>query len=243
LASIALCLLLCVPLKAQINLSVFVDPHPVVSAGTIGFAYAGNKFVGSIQGHGPGILYATDLDGINVRLFAPNLSIPGNIYDEHFVASSVGLGGFPNRDVYVATGPGILHITNDGTSSNMFVNNLAGPVRGIHFDLGGTFDHDMLVSTYGGQIYRVNSSGVSKLLASIGEDAEGMDIVPLGADFGSFDGQLITVSEVSGFLRAISPSGAVSVLNETNPIFYPETLSFVPLDLGASGSPVRVFTG
>jgi hypothetical protein len=228
------------PVNAQIKLDVFADPHSVVSGGTIGFAYAGNKFVGSVDTNGAGVLYATDLDGTNVRLFAPTVSVPGgNIANEHFVASSAGLGGFPSRDIYVGAGTGILHITNDGGSSDMFVSSLASPVRGILFDLVGTFGHNMLVSTHGGQVYRINSSGVVKLLASVGEDTEGMDIAPLGANFGSFDGQLVAVSETSGLLRAISPSGAISVLNGANPIPDSEMVTFVPLDLGASGSPVE----
>jgi hypothetical protein len=228
--------------SAQIKLEVFTDPHPVVSGGTIGFAYAGNKFVGSAQGDGVGILYATDLDGSNVRLFAPSISIPsGSISSEHYVTSSLGLGGFPSRDIYVAAGNGILHITNDGTSSNMFVTGLAGPVRGMVFDSVGTFGHDLLVATFGGQVYRVKSSGATRLLASIGDDTEGMDVAPLGAQFGSFDGQLLVASENSGLLRAISATGKVSVLNSASPIFEPERVSFVPLNLGASGSPTEGF--
>ncbi len=80
---------------AQITLQVFVHPHPVVEGGTIGFAYAGNKFVGSVDHDGVGALYATDLDGTNVRVFAPTGSLPaGSMSREHYVASSVGLGGF-----------------------------------------------------------------------------------------------------------------------------------------------------
>lgn len=223
--------------NAQITMRVFTDPHPVVSGGTIGFAFAGNKFVGSVQGDGLKVLYATDLDGTNVRVFAPTVSVPsGSAASEHYVASSVGLGGFPSRDVYVAAGNGIIHITNDGNSSDVFTTGLSSPVRAIVFDLVGTFGNDMLLATVGGQIYRVNSFGAASLVASIGEEAEGLDVVPVGAHFGSFDGQLVVAAEGSGLLRAISPSGVVTVLNEADPIFYPERLSFVPPDLGASGS-------
>jgi hypothetical protein len=235
---------LAAPASAQIKLEVFVDPHPVVSAGTIGFAYAGNKFVGSVDTNGAGVLYATDLDGSNVRLFAPGVRIPaGNIQNEHYVASSLGLGGFPARDIYVGAGTGILHITNDGNRSNLFVSGLPSPVRGMAFDGVGTFGYDLLVTTHGGQIYRVKNSGKAILLASVEDDTEGMDIAPLGAHFGLFDGQLIVASESSGLLRAVSPSGVVSILNGPSPIAQVESLSFVPLDLGASGSPVEGFYG
>lgn len=226
--------------RAQITMQVFVDPHTIVSGGTIGFAYAGNKFVGSVDHDGVGALYATDLDGTNLRVFAPSVSLPvGSIDREHFVASSVGLGGFPARDVYVGASNQIFHIANDGATSDLFVSGLSTPVRGILFDLVGTFDNEMLVSTYGGQVYRVNSSGTAKLLASVGEDTEGMDIAPLGGGFGAFDGKLIVASERSGLLRAITPDGKTTILNQSNPIPWAEMVAFVPLDLGASGSPVE----
>ena len=90
---------------------------------------------------------------------------------------------------------------------------------------------------FGGQVYRITSTGVATLLAAIGLDTEGLDIAPLGVGFGSFDGQLIVASEGAGQLRAISPAGIVTLL----PVFIPngpEELTFVPLNLGASGNPV-----
>jgi hypothetical protein len=231
------------PASAQIKLTGFVDPHPVVAGGTIGFAFAGTKFVGSAQGDGTGILYSTDLNGGNVKLFAPGVNVAGGtLQGEHYVVSSLGLGGFPLWDIYVAAGPGVLHITNDGNTSDLLATGLASPVRGLVFDSVGTFGHDLLASTINGEVYRIKSSGAVKLLASLeGEDVEGMDIAPLGAGFGSFDGQLITVSEDSGLLRAVSPTGTVTVLNSSNPIPKPERLSFVPLNLGATGSPLEGF--
>jgi hypothetical protein len=232
------------PVAAGLTLSVFTNPHPVVSGGTIGFAYAGNKFVGSVQADGFNVLYSTDLTGGNVQVFAPTVSIPGgSVASEHFVASSLGLGGFPSRDVYVAAANGIIHIDNAGTSGNTFVTGLASPVRGILFDAIGTFGGDMLVTTFGGQIYRVNSAGTAALLASVGEDTEGMDIAPLGAGFAGHDGELIVASEGSGLLRAITTAGVVTALNPGNPIPSAEELTFVPLNLGASGDPVEGFYG
>jgi hypothetical protein len=68
-----------------------------------------------------------------------------------------------------------------------------------------------------------------------------MDIAPLGAGFGSFDGQLITAAEYSGLVRAISSAGHITVLNPNNPIHHAESVNFVPLNLGLSGSPVEGF--
>ncbi len=231
--------------KAAIVLNVFTNPHPVpiATAGTIGFAFAGDKFVGSVQLDGTGALYSTDLNGGNVQLFAPTVSLPASVASEHFVAGSLGLGGFPSRDIYVGAGTGIVHITHDGSNSDTFVSGLSGEVRGILFDAVGTFGHDMLVTTNSGDVYRVNHSGTFNLLASTGEDTEGLDVAPLAAHFGPFDGQLVVASEGSGLLRAITPAGVVTDVNPGNPIPGAEELSFVPLNLGASGSSVEGFYG
>jgi hypothetical protein len=231
---------------AIVNFTTFTNPHPVMSPadGTIGFTYAGNKFVGSVLLNGTGSLYSTDLTGGNVQVFAPSVSL-NSISGEHYVAASFGLGGFPNGDVYAANSNGIMHITNNGASSNPFVIGLAGEVRGITFDTVGTFGGDMLVTTTSGSVYRVNSSGAPSLLANVGEDVEGLDVAPLGANFSTFDGDLIVASEGSGYLRAISSSGVVTLLGNGGstggPITVPsaEELTFVPLNLGASGSPLE----
>jgi hypothetical protein len=230
-----------------LTLNVFTNPHTALPnfAGTIGFAYIGDGFVGSVQADGTGnVLYRTDTNGGSVSIFAPTITIPsGNPSSEHFVASSLGLGGFPNRDVYVAGGAGIIHIDHAGTTGGQFItsvngvsgNQLASPVRGILFDAIGTFGNDMLVTTSGGQVYRVNSAGAATLLASTGEDTEGLDIAPNGV-FGPYAGQLIVASEGSGLLRAITTGGIVTILNQANPISGAEELTFVPANLGAGGS-------
>lgn len=225
---------------APLNFSVFTDPHPVMSGGTIGFTYAGNKFVGSVQKDGTNVLYSTDLTGGNVQVFAPGVSLASNNASEHYVASSLGLGGFASRDIYVANGNGVMHITNDGSSSNSFVSGLSGSVRGILFDPVGSFSHDMLVTTSSGDVYRVNSGGSASLLASIGADTEGLDIAPAG--FGSFAGQLVVASEGTGQINAIDTAGNVTNLGVAIS-GGPEELTFVPLNLGSSGNPVEGFYG
>jgi hypothetical protein len=226
------------PAKAQLTLNVFVDPHRTVSGGTIGFAYAGDKFVGSVQGDGVGILYSTDLTGGNTQIFAPSISVPGgSVQGEHSVASSRGLAGFPKDDIYVAAGNSIVHITNDGSKHDVFSMGFPSPVRAILFDLVGTFGFRLLATTYEGEIYQIDQRGRFQRLASTNDDVEGMDIAPLGAGFGRFDGQLVVVGSNFGLIQAISASGIVTVLNPRNPIpGNPETITFVPPNLGASGS-------
>jgi hypothetical protein len=229
---------------APITFSTFTNPHPVMGPGTIGFTYAGNKFVGTVLQNGTGSLYSTDLSGGNVQVFAPTVSLSSTT-QEHYIAASFGLGGFPNGDIYAANSNGITHITNNGLSSNSFVTGLSGDVRGITFDTIGSFGGDMLVTTDAGNVYRVTSGGSAGLLANVGEPVEGLDVAPLGNNFSTFDGQLIVASEGSGMLRAVSSGGVVTVLANTGstggPVIVPsaEELTFVPLNLGASGSPLE----
>lgn len=224
--------------KAQIVFTPFVTSPP---GAPISISYAGDMFVGSIQTSGLNVLYSTDLNGGNVQPFAPGVNIAPSVSDEHFVASSLGLGGFPNRDVYVAAGNTIVHINHAGTASNTFVSGLSGHVRGILFDAVGSFGHDMLVTTNTGGIYRINSAGVATLITSLGVDTEGLDVAPLGGNFGSLNGQLIVASEGDSHIRAISPTGVVTEV--TTVPDGPEELTFVPLNLGASGNPVEGFYG
>ncbi|HEY2865202.1 MAG TPA: PEP-CTERM sorting domain-containing protein [Casimicrobiaceae bacterium] len=238
--------------QSSLVLNVFTNPHPVLGGGTIGFSYVGDGFVGSVQADGTGnVLYRTDLTGGSVSIFAPTVNIPsGSVSSEHYVASSLGLGGFPSRDVYVAAADGIIHIDHAGLAGSEFItsvggvagSNLASPVRGILFDSIGSFGGDMLVTTIGGQVYRVTSGGAATLLASTGEDTEGLDIAPLSV-FGPYAGQLFVASEGSGLIRAIDTAGTVTVINPNNPIASAEELTFVPLNLGASGNPVEGFYG
>lgn len=239
--------------SAAINLTEFVNPHNTIPnlGGTIGFAYVGNGFVGSVQADGSNVLYRTNTTGGAVTLFAPSVSIPGGSpSSEHYVASSLGLGGFPNRDVYVAAGGRIIHIDNAGTTGNDFItsvngsagNTLGSAVRGILFDSIGSWNNDMLVTTNAGLVYQVDSGGHAVQIANTGEDTEGLDIAPLGT-FGSHEGDLIVASEGSGSLRAIDQGGGITLLNAGNALPGAEELTFVPLNLGASGNSVEGFYG
>jgi hypothetical protein len=99
------------------------------------------------------------------------------------------------------------------------------------------YGFDMIVATNQGKIYRVNSAGTSTLLASLGEDAEGISFAP--QDVGPLaKGTLVVASENSGSLRAISPGGIFSTFATVGSA---EMVSFIPLNLGQSGSAVEGF--
>jgi hypothetical protein len=104
----------------------------------------------------------------------------------------------------------------------------------------------MLVTTNSGRIYSFNSAGVATLITNIGVDTEGMDIA--SSAYGKYAGDLLVASEGGGQIRAIDPiTHGVTVLNLVSPtgarVVVPsaETVSTVPLNLGASGNPIEGF--
>jgi hypothetical protein len=226
---------------AQISYSTFVSGPSLASVlsnnATIGFAYGIDKFVGSVYfGPNNAQLYATNLDGSNVRMFGT--PIPGAA-GEMYVSSSLGLGGFAKGDIFAGSenAGSVYRVSSDGSSVSLFASGLTGGVRSIAFDPYGVYGNDMIVATNAGNIYRVNSAGVVSLLAYVGEDAEGLSFAP--DNFGTLArGTLVVASEGSGSLRAIAPDHTFFTF-----AYVPsaEMVSFVPLNLGASGNPVEGF--
>jgi hypothetical protein len=239
-AGVLLCAVALNASAAAISFSTFVSSTDISAVegqnSTIGFTYAGNKFVGSVY-YGPNNaqLYSTNLTGGNVEQFGT--PIPGAT-GEVVLAASLGEGGFPVGDIYTGSqaGGSIYHISNGGGTPTLFASGLVGVVRGILFDPNSSFGGNMLVTTSSGRIYEINSAGNATLLASVGEDTEGMDIAT--SAWGPFAGDLLVGSEGSGNLRLISPSGVVTLVGS---VPLAETISFVPLNLGSSGNPLEGF--
>ncbi|HEX7435701.1 MAG TPA: PEP-CTERM sorting domain-containing protein [Caldimonas sp.] len=205
---------------------------------TIGFAYAGDKFVGSVYfGPNNSQLYSSNLTGTGLALFGtPIAGFSGEIY----VSASLGIGGYGPRDVYAGSEAGgtVVRVAHDGSSQGVFASGLTGGVRSIAFDPYGLYGNQMVVATQAGNIYTVSNTGAATLLASVGEDAEGLSFAP--QTFGTYaKGTLFVASEGSGILRAITPGGTVT--NAVTGLPGAEMVSFVPLNLGASGSLVEGF--
>jgi WD40 repeat protein len=208
---------------------------------TIAFNYAGNGFVGSVYFDNQ--LYSTNLSGGAVTAFGTPLGTgtlagvqsSGSV-GELVVGASLGQAGFATGDIYAGSGADgdIFHYTNNGGSQNLFATlpGGSGQVRQIFFDPGSSFGGNMLVTTTTGNIYEITSSGVVTLLASVGQDTEGMDIAT--SAWGTYAGDLVVGSEASGTLRLISPGGVVTVLGSVGEFPDAETVSFVPLNLNAS---------
>ncbi len=239
--------------NAALVFNTFVEQSDINTAlspgdtSPIGFAFAGDKFVGSVY-YNNSQLYQTNLAGGAVTLFGT--PIPGG-FSELFVSSSLGLGSFPSRDIYASAGPnigGLYHFSNDGSTQGTFtVTGATGLntdyVKGIAFDPYGNFDFAMIVTTNSGNVYKVNAAGVATLLASVPNQVlEGIDFAPSG--FGPVGGQVVIASESRNSLYAISTSGIVTDMSTVYGVTVSgaEEIGFVPLNLG-SGGPLEGFYG
>ena len=241
----SICLALAQSALASVTFNPFVTSAALSGAvghnDAIGFAYAGNKFVGSTYFNNQ--LYQTDLGGNNAQKFGAALPIASGSAGEIYVSSSLGLGGFASRSIFA--GSQVLgtvwtyaNAATTGTAATNFVTGLVGGVRSIAFDPFGNYGGDMIVATSAGKIYRVNNAGIATQLADIGADTEGLDFTPQA--FGPFPaGTLVVLSEGLGRIKAISPAGVVTDLGLA--FSTPEMLSFVPLDFALTLDPLAGF--
>src|ERR1700686_2215199 len=232
----------------NVSFSTFVD-GPAIKAvegsnSTIAFNYNGTNFVGTVYFDNQ--LYSTDLNGGSVAKFGTPLGTgtsagiqPSGSVGEVVIGASLGQGGFGVGDIYAGSqlNTNIFRYSANGSSQSLFATlptgvGGAGNVRQILFDPGVTFGGNMLVTTSSGNIYKVNSAGVVSLLASVGEDTEGMAIA--SAAFGPYAGDLLVSSEVSGSLRLVSPGGTITFVGVKGMFPSAETVSVVPLDLSAA---------
>jgi PEP-CTERM motif len=239
--------------RATVTFNTFISGSDINAAegrnDTIGITFAGNKFVGSVYDGASGStinrqLYQSDLTGNNVTLFGSPMPTGAG---EPVLASSLGQGGFGVGNIYASTAnQNIYMYSNAGGAPSLFATLLPtdGNVRQIFFDPGSTFGGNMIVTTDNGRILTFNSAGARSFLASVGEDTEGRDIA--SSAFGPYSGDLLVASEGTGTIRAITPGGVVTplpLLLGGNPFSIPEaeTVSTVPLNLGASGNPLEGF--
>jgi hypothetical protein len=209
---------------------------------TIAFNYTGTGFVGSVYfGPDNAQLYSTNLSGGNVQQYGQ--PIPG-FSGEVVIGVGLGQAGFSKGVVYAGNGGGnqIYMVPSSGAPVLFGTTGNSENIRQIFLDPGSSFGGKMIVTTSSGRIYTFDSSGTPTLLANIHEDCEGMDIA--SSAFGKYAGDLLVTSEGSGEVRAISPAGVVTVLQTASGnVFVPEaeTVSTVPVNLGASGNSIEGF--
>lgn len=232
---------------ATVTFSTFIQAADINATlgqnNTIAITYAGDKFVGTVY-FGPNNLqlYQSDLNGGNVQKFGTPLPTGGG---EPVVAAGLGQAGFAAGAIYASGSDNrIYRYAPGGGAATLFASTDDGSgVRQIFFDPGASFGGKMIVTTNSGHILSYDSGGARTLIASVGEDTEGMDIA--STSYGKYAGQLLVVSEGSGKVRAIKADGTVTELKDSSGsairIAAAETVSTVPLDLGLSGNPLEGF--
>src|SRR5579864_8306476 len=234
--------------NATVVLSTFVNGSDIAAAeggnqSTIAFNYTGTGFIGSVYfGPDNNQLYSTNLSGGGVAQFGQ--PIPG-FGSEVVIGVGLGQAGFAKGAIYAGNGQGnqIYLVPAVGAPVLFGSTGNTENIRQILFDPGSSFGGAMLVSTSSGRIYSFNSAGTPTLIASVGEDTEGLDIA--SSAYGQYAGDLLVTSEGSGTVRAITPGGVVTVLQLSLGVNVhvpsAETISTVPLNLGASGNPIEGF--
>lgn len=235
--------------RATVTFSTFIQQSDINATlgqnNTIAITYAGDKFVGSVYvGSNNLQLYQSDLNGGHVQTFGNALPTGGG---EPVVASGLGRAGFAAGAIYASGSDSRIYgYSASGGAPVLFGSTDDGSgVRQIFFDPGSSFGGKMLVTTTSGHILSFDAFGNRTLIASVGEDTEGMDIA--SSHYGKYEGQLLVASEGSGQIRAIKADGTVTTLQLRDVsgnairISEAETVSTVPLDLGLSGNPLEGF--
>jgi hypothetical protein len=232
---------------ATVNFSTFVSSSDINAVEgqnqTIAFNYTGTGFVGSVYfGPDNNQLYSTNLSGTGVAPYGQAIS---GYSGEVVVGVGLGQAGFAKGAVYAGNGQGnqISYVPASGPPVAFGNTGNSENIRQIFFDPGSSFGGKMLVTTSSGRIYSFDSVGHPTLIASVGEDTEGMDIA--SAAYGKYAGDLLVSSETSGNIRAVAPNGTVTVLKDATgaplSIAEAETVSVVPENLGSSGNPIEGF--
>jgi len=152
------------------------------------------------------------------------------MFAQHPEASSRGFGGFPCFEVYYGAGNFILRKPGGDIHARPYVilATLDGIVRSLLFDTVGTFGYDLLATTELGSVYRIDHSGKTTKIANVNDDDKAADIVPLGAEYGPYAGQLLLVSRFFGKFRSVDGSGNVSEIDAGREFPGAEALVILP---------------
>ncbi len=136
-------------------------------------------------------------------------------------ARSGNPSGFVAGDLFVGNGVDgqIARITDGGaTVINPWVdlpgdNN--GLMRGsLYVDRTGLYDGHLIAVTTAGQVWRIDSTGVPTLIASVGVHLEGCIVVPdAPARFGPLAGRIIAGAENESLLHAFTADGTMVTYN------------------------------
>lgn len=166
----------------------------------------------------------------------------------HFIPGDVFVGRGPGGQITRLSAGGIVY-PNAATKSNVFVD-VGSPLwGGLTFDTVGDFGGELIVLTFSGSVFRVNSNGTSVKIATlppVGIEYEGIAVAP--KRFGPYGGWIIVGVEgaadnnpEAGKVYAINQAGEYHLLAQIP--HSTEEIQFVPPDGGTyyqtEFSPIR----
>ena len=153
---------------------------------------------------------------------------------EGYIAISPGLGSFTANDIYVTNGSEIWRVTPTGSSVTLFAT-LPPPLvfthTGITFDHIGTFGNQMIVTTFDGRVFTIDSNANVVFVAQVPGALEGPDVAPL--TFGPLGGNVFAADEATHQIWAVSPTGAVTSVAG---FFAAESVHFIPNNVCSFGT-------
>jgi RHS repeat-associated protein len=133
-------------------------------------------------------------------------------------AQGVSFGGFPAGTLLTSTGvAGVVArvSANGATVQNPWVilPEETGHITGLHVDRTGIFGGDLLATTAGGGVWRVNSAGVPTRLATLGTRLAGVSVVPADPErYGPWAGKVIVGAKEQASVYAVDPQGQAEAL-------------------------------
>jgi hypothetical protein len=148
-------------------------------------------------------------------------SVSGLTDEVKIATARTNSGGFSAGELFVGNGVDgqIVRISADGSSvQNPWVD-LPGDGNGLmrgslYVDRTGVWGHDLLVATTAGELWRIDSAGITTAIADVGVHLEGLITVPdAPARYGPLAGKAIAGAEGVGLLYVFDTAGVVTTMS------------------------------
>ena len=206
----------------------------------VALAATPGRLIASTRGPAPSkLLWITETG--QMQPFAPGFLAPPDAVCPLEVAP--GVGDFPQGGIYVGLANEVWLLAPDGSESALLAT-LPEPeaeIIGLSFDLAGQFGFDLVALARSGGVYRVDGSGRTLRVGSLGPGGSGPSVA--GPEFGVFSGQLLVAFPGASELRAIDAGGTVRTVLLWSGVSGAYALPEAPRAFGSSGGGFFVATG
>jgi hypothetical protein len=188
--------------------------------------------------------------------------LPCNEDEIYMAVAPFAVGSLPAGTLFATDGPDVFYIDGTGcgaTSSCVHLyatlptldpNATGGSHTGLAFDTVGTWGNDLLAvgtnTTGGGDVYKIapsGSTGVATLVTTVAGAVEGLEapsVLP-SPEWGSYSGDIITVSDQSSSLYIIGPAGVVDTITSVTGAEATAIVPPSPCSYGSGGNQSSYF--